>query len=263
MWRSLIPRVPVLAVAVAAAAGLLSAGPASQPAGGEAGAGTVEQRAAALAERVLRDPLDAPVREQLEALRAQQRKADRVAFLALAQGLRAYLEAGPELAGPALVRASGSGRAVSLARPLGKSIARLLSGEVPAGPSAPARAPCAKCGDTGQADCTVRRCNGSGWVPCDACTGRGMVEDKTVAPGRQVFYVCRDCAGAGAVRCQECMGRGTVPCPLCKSPSGRWAQRHLLGDETAAIDRAIIQARWLGKGGIDLYTDGALKPSPK
>jgi hypothetical protein len=34
-------------------------------------------------------------------------------------------------------------------------------------------------------------------------------------------------------------------------------------DEERAVRRVIDQARWLRSGGIDLYTDGALRPTPK
>jgi len=85
----------------------------------------------------------------------------------------------------------------------------------------------------------------------------------TVAIGRQVLRICPDCAGTGVVRCEACGGRGTVACPACKRPAGRWAEGHLTPNEVKSIRQVVCRARWLSRGGIDLYTDGALKPPPK
>ena len=248
-----------LAAALLAAGGVLGAQPASQPAA-EAGP-TLNQKAALLAKAVLADPMDAPAREQLEALRAEQRRARSTAFGMLAQGLRAYLEAGPGLAGTMLRQAASSAQAASLAKPLGKGMGQLLAAG--AAPDPGRAKPCAKCGGTGLVDCAAHRCYASGWVPCGTCKGRGVLQAKAPALGRIVFYICRDCAGTGVTRCDDCTGHGTVACKACNRQPGRWAGHHLTGNKASAIEKVVCKARWLHRGGIDLYTDGALKPSPK
>jgi len=234
--------------------------PASQPAPKPAPAPTT--KADLLARAVLADPMDGIVREQLEALRVEQRRARTAAFGTLAQGLHAYLEAGPELAAAILRQVARSPRAASLARPLGPAIQRIVAADEP-NPPARSATPCPKCGDTGLADCTARRCHGSGWVPCGTCKGSGVVQVKDEVRGRTVLYLCRDCAGSGVTRCPACNGHGTVACKACNRQPGRWAEYHVSGQEAAAVEKVICQARWLHRGGIDLYTNGALKPSPK
>ena len=81
------------------------------------------------------------------------------------------------------------------------------------------------------------------------------------APG---YALCPDCAGAGVIGCSACGGTGTVSCPACKSrPAAHWSREHIAPEEGRRIRQVICKARRLGRGEIDLYTAGALKPSPK
>ncbi|MGB2822152.1 MAG: hypothetical protein WBF17_14305, partial [Phycisphaerae bacterium] len=233
---------------------------------GAAAAGPdLDVRAAALAGKVLADPLDAAAREELVRLRASQRRRDAAACRALAQGLAAYLDAGPQLAAPALRKAAGSAKAASLTRSLAKPLDKIVAALEDAGSPLPGKAKtCRKCGDTGRADCWAYRCNASGMVPCTKCTGSGVVSVERPFPQAPGYALCPDCAGAGVIGCSACGGTGTVSCPACKSrPAANWSREHIAPEEVRRIRQVICKARRLGRGEIDLYTAGALKPSPK
>ncbi len=245
----------LVAAAPAVAAGARPAAPAPD----------LDVRAAALAGRVLADPLDAAAREELERLRGGQRRRDASACRSLAQGLKAYLQAGPELAAPALRRAAGSAKAASLTQSLAKPLERILADlGASASPVGGKAKICRKCGGTGQADCTAQRCHASGMVSCPKCAGSGVIRVEQPFPRGHVYVLCPDCAGAGVIRCPVCGGGGTVPCSACKSgPAGDWGRQHLAPDQASRIRQVICKARRLAAGRIDLYTAGALKPSPK
>ena len=253
-----------LAVAAAQPTGAQSTRPASAgETRAEARTGQdVDARARALARKVLADPLDAAARDELAALRRTQRQRDLAGFRALAQGLRAYLDAGAEFAAPALAKAVGSARAVSLTASLPRPLGKLLPG--PASAPAEAGKLCRKCGNTGWADCTAARCNASGMVPCSACRGLGVIRIERAVPRAPVYRLCGECGGTGVVRCPQCNGSGVVPCTACRSHA-RASRGNRAADpaEARKIREVICKARRLGRGRIDLYTRDALKPSPK
>jgi hypothetical protein len=249
----------VVAVAIAAE---------TQPAAptGEAAAGPeLDARAAALAGKVLADPLDAAAREKLAGLRRAQERRDAAAYQALAQGLKAYIQAGPDMAAPALRKAAASARAASLTQGLSKPLGKILAELGPSGLPGPEKTGiCRKCGGTGRADCTASRCHASGMVPCTKCTGSGIIRVERPFPQPHEYALCPDCVGAGVVPCPVCSGAGTVPCPACKGKAaGDWSGQHLTPEETRRIREVICKAGRLARGEIDLYTSGALKPSPK
>ena len=79
-----------------------------------------------------------------------------------------------------------------------------------------------------------------------------------------VYRLCGDCGGMGVLRCPECNGAGVVPCTACQSRSQAARREQAVPDaEARRIRKIICMARRLGRGQIDLYTRGALKPSPK
>jgi hypothetical protein len=235
--------------------------PATQPAAGE-----MDARARVLAREVLADPLNVAAREELRRIRQEQDRHLRLAYTALADGLKTYLDAGAVLAAGPLEQAARSPRAVSLAASLPRPLPALLAEAQAAGDAerAARKKLCARCGGTGQADCGAHRCYASGKVPCPRCNGAGAI--RKMLPGLQgyVYILCSDCGGLGVVPCQECGGTGTVPCPLCaKQPDGAGGQPPVPYEEARAIRQVICKARKLSRGGIDLYTDGALRCSPK
>ena len=60
------------------------------------------------------------------------------------------------------------------------------------------------------------RCEGKGWIPCEACssTGHVVVSCSECNNGR---IVCPVCKGSGSTACPSCKGRGkyVVNCPKC------------------------------------------------
>jgi len=251
-------------LAVVAAAIAAETQPAA-PAGEAAAGPEIDARAAALARKALADPLDAGAREKLAGLRRAQKRRDAAAYQALAQGLKAYIQAGPDMAAPALRKAAASPRAASLTQGLSKPLGKVLAELGPSGlPGAQKTKICRKCGGTGRADCTASRCYASGMVPCTKCSGSGVIRVERPFPRPHEYALCPDCAGAGVVPCPVCGGVGTVPCPACKGKAaGDWSGRHLTAEETRRIREVICKAGRLARGEIDLYTAGALKPSPK
>lgn len=245
--------------------GLWGAASAQAPTAAPPGVGTLDAQVAALAKRVLADPLDASVRDRLAELRRRQRVRDRAAYQALAQGLKALLEGGPELASPALRKAATSPRASALTEALPSPLERILK-ELDEAQSQPGRPKiCQKCGNTGQADCHASGCYGSGMTNCPKCKGAGVV--RPVAPGLKVpldLQLCEDCGGTGSIRCENCGGAGWVRCTACNSRpadgSRPWGVAHA---EAQKIREVIARARRLARGEIDVYGPEALKSSPK
>jgi hypothetical protein len=219
-----------------------------------------------LVRQVLADPLDAAARGRLRELRQRRDRERRTAYAALADGLGAYLDAGPAMAADALERASRCPQAVWLAGSLPRPLAVLLAESHAAARRALAgrKKVCTRCGGTGRADCRAHRCHASGKVPCPRCKGTGAVR-KTLPGFRGYAYVaCPDCDGMGVSRCEECEGTGTVPCPACGKHAGAAAPAPIVPlAEEQAIRQVICKARRLSRGEIDLYTAGALTPSPK
>ena len=250
----------VVAIALAAPAATLFGQTATRPA-----APGADAQAAALLAKVRADPLDAAARERLGELRDRQRREMLSACQALEQGLKAYLRDGPELAAPILRKAARDPRVVALTRPLARPLDKALA-DVRAGSAHPGRAKrvCVRCGGTGRIDCVARRCNGSGKVPCSQCKGKGLLTVAQAFPRPAGVRRCADCEGSGVVDCKICGQSGAVPCPECgKRPRPAAGGAALTPLEEKAVRQIMWQARYLARGGIDLYTDGALKPTPK
>ena len=225
----------------------------------------VSAEAAALAAKVLADPLDSAAVARLRRLRRKQAIETRSAYEALARGLEAYLQDGPAAAAPALGIAARSARAMSLTRATGNSLARILKEALAAGRGAAANQPavCDLCGGTGQADCRAHRCFASGMVPCSRCKATGVIRMKHPLLETYMRSPCPTCRGTGVVVCKVCGGSGTIPCPRCKG-KGKPPPGARPDPPTArAVRRVICKARVLSRGRIDLYSDRALAPSPK
>ena len=185
------------------------------------------------------------------------------AWKALAEGLRVYLDVGPALADKALERAATSARAAALIGPPVAPLGRLLAQSQAA---AQARAAgkdrlCARCGNLGEVACRAPKCYGSGKVPCPTCRALGRV--RVEGAGAAAVRTCPDCGQTGDVSCEVCRGAGTVTCPTCGGRSAGDSKAQVSPEQAAALRVVIAKARWLGRGWIDLYTDGALKPAPK
>ena len=258
--RRMLVRAAWIGWLAASVLGAAAAGPTTAPGGAD-----LDARADALAGKVLADPLNAAARDDLERLRRTQCRRDLAAYRALAQGLRAYLAVGPDLAAPALRRAAASARAASLTRSLARPLGKILADLAPAESPAPGkRKACDKCADTGQTDCVAHRCYASGRVPCAQCKGTGVLRVEGPMLKVPVYRVCQDCGGTGVVRCQACAGTGAVRCTACKGqPEANWSQRHLAPAEVRQIRQVICKARRLARGEVDLYTAGALTCAPK
>jgi len=223
-----------------------------------------DDRAARLARRLLANPLDVAARNELVELRARLSRRDADAVAALAAGLRMYLEIGPRLAAGPLGTAAGNSVALSLTGELPRPLDKIAAESRAAASATGQRArPCPKCGDTHLAPCTAYRCNGSGYVSCPKCGGSGVIRGPDSSGTVRVLGVCQTCGGSGVVPCKACGGTGSVPCRACKPKPSRTAATLLPAEEIQEIRKVICKARWIGAGGIDLYTNGARAPSPK
>jgi hypothetical protein len=243
---------------------MLPAQPRTQPSTRPAEA--LKVHAAALARKVLDDPLNAAAAKELAELRKLQARGLMVAYAELAAGLKVYLDVGPELAVAPLERASQSPRAVSLTATLPRPLDVLLAAARAAARAvlSPKGKACSRCGDTGRDGCRAARCNASGKVPCPRCKGSGV--SRRTMPGLRspAYVICSDCGGLGAARCHDCSGAGVVACSSCKkTPDDDLDHPRVPFHEARAIREVICKARRLGRGGIDLHTPGALKRSPK
>jgi len=225
----------------------------------------LEGEIAALSTRLLQDPLDDAAAQKLAELRAERQKRRREALDALARGLSAYLDGRLAVAAKRLAVAEQWREAADMAnatllRPLDDIIDECKRKTKTATASKPDL--CPECGGTKWADCTETRCYGTGRRRCTRCDGRGWRRR-----GSRSRATCRACGGTGAVACTECRGRGVVPCPKCGGPKhvdDRPRSGIVLGvKETQAIRKVIARARYLSRGGIDLESPQALKPSPK
>jgi predicted RNA-binding Zn-ribbon protein involved in translation (DUF1610 family) len=221
-----------------------------------------DARAAQLAKKLLGDPLDTESRDRLFELRARLRRRDAAALDALACGLWIYLDIGPQLAAGPLKKAADNSLAKSLTIGLGRSLEAIV-GASRVSATGEAAWVCPKCGDTGFSPCTVSRCNGSGYVPCDKCGGLGEIRGPDSDGIVKVLGLCPECGGTGVVSCQVCGGTGSVACRACKPKPSQAAGTFLPASEIREIQKAICKARWIRAGGVDLYTNGARATSPK
>jgi hypothetical protein len=238
--------------------------PATQPTTQPA-ADALDARAAQLAMKVLADPLDATARMNLRQLRAEQARRRTSAYLSLAAGLEAYLAVGPEVAAAALTKAARSPKALSLAAGSSKSPADILAEAARAARSAPAAAKdlCRHCGGTGEVFCRVGRCFGSGKAACSQCKGAGVIRARHPLFTTFQAFLCGKCQGPGVTGCTSCNSTGTQPCPACKGKKVAGAGPTVDARTRQALRGVIAKARLLAGGRIDLYTEGARKPSPR
>jgi len=260
------------AVGIALVAGLLTAsvraqpatGPATQPATQPA-VNPLDARAAELARKVLADPLDSSARMNLRQLRGEQARRLKEAYAALAGGLEAYLDVGAPVSAAALATAAQSSRASSLMadspRPLPEILAEARQAVFSA--AATAGQACRQCGGTREVPCRAPRCYGSGKVPCPQCKGSGVIRARNPLFKTAQAYLCGKCRGVGVVGCSSCGSTGTQVCRACKGKKPAAGARSLDEKTRRALRRAIAKARLLAGGRIDLYTNGARKPSPR
>jgi hypothetical protein len=71
---------------------------------------------------------------------------------------------------------------------------------------------CDQCRGKGLETCNGYGCNGSGWVSCTQCNGRGRTETTT----QIIICGCHN----GKIRCSVCKGGGKVHCSTCKGCGG-------------------------------------------
>jgi hypothetical protein len=240
-----------------------SPAPTSQPRAAQTQAATAPAPAAAdansavarLVAQVLADPANAAARNKLAYIRDSQEVEDLTACQALVNGLEVYIRVGAEAALPALERAACSKLALALTASMSTPLDKWLSEarREAQDESAARKRLCSACGGSGQKPCPAPDCYGSGKVKCDKCKGTG-----SSGASRTITMKCPACDGSGVVACRACDGTGLVDCPCQKVPGVRIAPR-LAEGRKMDLRRVIDQVRWLRAGGIDLYTDGALR----
>jgi len=209
----------------------------------------------ALSDKVLADPGDAAAVQKLAKLRPEQAETRREALRSLEVGLEAYLSGEFAVAAQELKKAARSPEAVYLADKLLLSPVREIVADSEKR-SAKSSDVCSACGGSGWADCPGSGCYSSGVTPCATCRGLGR--------GRKTGRPCPGCGGGGEVTCPKCLGAGLVRCPTCRGGETGGAERTWVGSNAAeAIKKVISMARYLRGGGPDLFSPGALEPSPK
>ena len=210
---------------------------------------------AALAAKLLADPLDAAAADKLGRLRQRQAQACKEAIEALVKGLDAYMAQRPDSASRDLSRAAQVPEVAAMAdRALQSPLAALIkkcakesgAADVPAAADV-----CESCGGTGRADCPA--CHGAGEQLCPTCGGHGKF---TRSSGTCTHPKC---GRSGVLQCEQCQGKGVVRCNECEAK----ATGFLAEAQVLAIRTTMAMARHLSAGGIDLDSPGALKTSPK
>jgi hypothetical protein len=228
--------------------------PATEPAATTqaAAAADANSSVARLVTQVLADPANIAARTRLAGIRESQAAEDLGACEALMNGLDVYLRVGAEAALPGLERAARSKLAVALTASMSKPLNKwLLDVREEAQTEAAARGRlCPMCGGLGQKACTATGCYGSGKIPCEKCKGSGG--------GRLLTMRCAECNGSGESPCRACGGSGLMDCTCQKGAAPKITPRVTHAREVQ-IRETIDKIRWVRAGGIDLYTDGALR----
>ena len=224
----------------------------TQPATAPAGAADANSPVARLVAQVLADPASAAVRTRLAEIRDSQAAEDQAACDALVNGLEVYLRVGAEAALPNLERAARSRLAAALTASTGHPLDKWMPAvREEAQTEAAARGRlCPLCGGLGQKACTAIGCYGSGKIPCEKCKGSGG--------GKLLTMRCVECNGSGVAPCKACGGSGLMDCSCQKGATAKITPR-VTNAREREIRELIDRVRWVRAGGIDLYTDGALR----
>lgn len=118
-----------------------------------------------------------------------------------------------------------------------------------------------------------KSCSGSGLECCDFCFGIGEVPcPKCQGTGKFGGYVpqsrrgstssfnkpppCTNCGGSGCIPCPKCGNKPVRPCENCHQETGGLLDT----DDYADIDTLLGAIGYLQKGGIDFFSEDALKP---
>lgn len=213
--------------------------------------------------RILAEPAEYGLDDRIEVHRLRQQLAEtqRRGYQGLVSGLKAYLDGRHCDAAEHLARAVEADTVASFADDgLGGRLGAILAQckkQCQAGV-------CEQCGGSGVDDCGA--CAGVGWKVCRRCRGEGRISAKDARRQRGAAevtgpIVCELCAGLGVVKCEKCSGQGLAVC-------GQIGQGgHELIDfkpgEKAMIESVIAEAKYLLGGGVDVFTQMALKMAPR
>ncbi len=200
---------------------------------------------------VLSNPIDSAARRRLAGLRRQQLQQRREALNALARGLNFYIDHRLEATIPDLSKAMQSKYVVDLADSVLLTPLQDILEEC--GKHRKPRTRCPSCLDTRWAVC--RDCSSAGVDVCRECRGMGRAGylSRTGSSGQ-----CTNCRGSGYFECNACAGEGFVSCRRCAPEDGGMG-----ANEREAVERVIAMAIYLRDGGVDFFTQDALKCSPR
>ena len=184
-------------------------------------------------------------------VRVEQLQHRRQSLNALARGLGSYVDHRLQSAIPDLSKAMQSKYVVDLANsvlliPIEDVLEQCRKHDKP-------KTRCPFCLDTKLAVC--RHCGGAGVEVCRECRGTGR-PTRVSRPGgsRQ----CVGCRGSGCFECGNCTGEGFAPCKRCAPKDGGMG-----ANEREAVEKLIAMAIYLRDGGVDIFTQDALKRSPR
>ena len=200
---------------------------------------------------VLSNPIDSAARRRLTGLRQQQLQRRRQALNALARGLNFYIDRRLQSTTPELSKAMQSKYVVDLANSV--LLTRLEDVLEQCRKHKKPKTRCPSCLDSKWAVC--RDCGGAGAGTCQECRGTGRA-GRFSRPGSS--GQCRVCRGSGCFECSECASEGFVPCKRCTPKNGGMG-----ANEREAVERLIAMAIYLRDGGVDFFTQDALKCSPR
>lgn len=213
--------------------------------------------------RILAEPAEYGLDDRIEVhrLRQQLAKTQRRGYQGLVSGLKAYLDgrhcdASEYLAQAVEVDIVASFADDGLGGRLGAIVAQCQE-QCQAGV-------CEQCGGGGVDDCGA--CAGVGWKVCRRCRGEGRISAKDARRQRGAAevggpIVCELCYGLGVVRCEKCSGQGLAVCGLI-GEAGHSAE-HFNTSEKILIESVIAEAKYLLGGGVDVFTQRALKMAPR
>jgi hypothetical protein len=204
-----------------------------------------------LCKHVLSNPIDATARRTLAGLRPPQRQRRHQGLDALARGLDSYVNHQPQPTILNLNKAKQSPYILDWANSiLPTSVDDMLE----------------KCKQYKKSTTRCRLCLGTYWSACKSCEGAGVrrclqcrglgatsASPRLGRPGH-----CGACEGLGCFECRECTGEGFVPCMRCTPKDGG-----IPANERKTIEDLMAMAIYLRDGGIDFFTQDALKCSPR
>ena len=103
----------------------------------------------------------------------------------------------------------------------------------------------------------------SGKIPCDRCKSSGSLRQDMPGAVRYVTVICPECFGHGVVPCPDCRGAGVAECSGCQKAPGAMDIPRIAPSLEREIRLVLDELRWLRAGGVDLYTNGALRRQGK